>query len=182
MPTGNFLNDTFGGGDSERFKIGEITNLYLVPRSKVISMTQVKSDFGSVNSVTDITLAPDAKFQEIGFDETTGTYTDVYKEANGSKYMEQAVNFSVSTGGIGANLKAEQILMGKYMALVVDGDGSLKLLGVTKGLKAATDGATANASDAGSAMTFTLTGKNLGFAADLVMDALDLDALLNKIV
>ena len=183
MPT-TFLNSAFGGASQAKFEMGGIAELYLLPLKKIANTVSVLDAFGATTLVTDINLDPLIKFQEIGFVEGTASYTDAFKPSNTKRYMELSLNFTVDASGDAAIAQAHQIqLTHDHVALVKRKNGKWYLLGKDFGMKASEANANSGAKrEDDSAMTFTLVGGNLGHAAEVIMPAIDLAAILNRVV
>lgn len=184
MPSSNFLNTPFGGASTVKFEMGGISALYLLPHSKLITTTDVLDAFGSVISISAMSVEALSKFQEIGFVEGSASYTDAYKPSNTKRYMELSLNFTVDASGAGAIDQAHQILLTrKHVALIKRKNNKWYLLGQSAGLVPADASANSGAKrEDDSAMTFTLAGGNTGFAAEVTMDATALNAILSRLV
>ncbi|WP_216689014.1 hypothetical protein [Hymenobacter siberiensis] len=184
MPTSTFLNSAFGGVSQAKFEMGGIAELYLLPLKKIANTVNVVDAFGATTSVTDINLVdPLVKFQEIGFVEGSASYTDAFKPSNTKRYMELSLNFTVDASGDAAIAQAHQIqLTHDHVALVKRKNGKWYLLGKDFGLKVSDGNANSGAKrEDDSAMTFTLVGGNLGHAAEVIMPAIELAAILNRV-
>jgi hypothetical protein len=183
MPTSNFLNTPFGGAGTAKFSIGGITELYLLPHSKLGALTATQDAFGNDTEITAIALATGATFQEIDFVEFSASYTDSYKLNNTQKYMEQVLNFTVNAAGADAIEQAHQILLNRrHVALARRKNGKLYLIGASFGLvptEGKADSGAKQEDDA--AMSFTLSGANLGFAPEVTLDATALAALVTRL-
>ena len=184
MPTSTFLNSAFGGTSQAKFEMGGIAELYLLPLTKIASTTDVLDAFNAVTAVSDITLAGTDKFQEIGFVEGSASYTDAYKPSNTKRYMELALNFTVDASGEDAVTQAHQILLTRHhVALVKRKNNKWYLLGKDYGMTPSESSANSGAKrEDDSALTFTMTGGNLGFAAEVTMTDSAIAAIVNRLV
>lgn len=183
MPSTNFLSAPFGGASTAKFEMGGISELYLLPHNKLLSTTNVLDAFGSVVEVSALALASGSTFQEIGFVEGSASYNDGYKPSATKRYMELALNFTVDASGNEAVEQAHQILLTRrHVALVKRKNNKWYLLGQSDGLVAGESSANSGAKrEDDSAMSFTLTGGNLGFAAEVMLTPAELSAVVTRL-
>lgn len=184
MPSSNFLSTPMGGSSTAKYDFGGVSELYLLPLTKLTSTTDVLDAFGTVTSITGMALASGVTFQEIGFVEYTAGYTDAFKLAGTKKYMDVTLSFTVDVAGAAANEQANQIILTrKHVALVKRKSGKWYLLGQTDGLIPTESSANSGLKkEDESSMTFVLNGGNKGFAAQVIMDEVALKAMLTRVV
>ncbi|TXK18381.1 hypothetical protein FVR03_24045 [Pontibacter qinzhouensis] len=165
-----YLNSAYGSISSE-FNAPGISRVALIEKAKVASAV------GGLD-ITALTLETGALFQEIYFMDDSATYTQELVSSTGAKYVNQTLNFRVESDELS---KAHEVILGRhYVALIRKNNGKWTLLGQTNGLK--TTAATANTTgDDDANLSFTLSGKNLGFGANVLLSDSDVEALINTV-
>lgn len=170
----SYLNTTFGNDVAAEFSIAGINRLAVMEKALLESVTG-NSDMTVISGMT---LEASAKFQEILFAEESANYTQELVKSTSSRYITQTLNFRVESDEL---TKAHAIILGrKYVALIKTNSGKWKIFGLSNGLN--TSAATLNGTDEDSNMSFTMTSKNLGYAATVSMSDSALDALINATV
>lgn len=95
--------------------------------------------------VTKITLPTGQKFYKLTAVEGTGSFSDtLLSGGNGGKYRQHTVNSTVTDDGDALNGQADALSLGKFIAVTVSKDGSIRVLGRTSGLSAPAGGADLN--------------------------------------
>lgn len=170
-----YLNSTFGAITSAEFNIAGINRLALIEKAKLATITGGGSAGADITAITTDTVGD--KFQEIFFAEDSATYNQDLVKNTSSRYINQTLNFRVNGD---ENAKAHSVILGPYyVALVKKNDGKWMLFGQTNGLSCTA--ATKNGVDEDANYNFTLTAKNLGFAANIAMTESELEALINSV-
>lgn len=183
MSNSNFLNQPMGGAGTSKFGTGGLVHVFLLPHSKLGTITGTKDAFGNYLTITGIAPTTGATFQEIDFVEFSAGYTDTFKRNNTQLYMEVALKFAVNASGGAAVEQAHQIyLTRRHVALALRKDGKLVLLGQSFGLiptEGKADSGAKQEDDAG--MEFTVSGANLGYAPEVILTDVELAAIVTRL-
>lgn len=171
-----FLNAPFGSQTGEKYSTGGVAQVFLIPKTKVLAAASTLDGTGTKNVVTGFTLASGATFQEIVCVEDTAHLDQAFKLGTSRKFVTQTLGFTVAESGAGAVEKTNQIVLPKsHVAIVKVRDGLTYVAGLDFGLKASEVNNNSGAKgEDDAALTFVLTGNNLGYAAELQVAPADL--------
>lgn len=105
----------------------------------VAGTIQYKKDVDG--QITDIVLPEGEKFYKVGAGDNTISFTDaLLVGGNGGKYRQHTINAVVGSADIDVLNQADALSLGKFVGVVLDKKGKLRLLGRTSGLGAPAGG------------------------------------------
>lgn len=148
------LNKDLLRSTSCSYNLPEVKDIWLANYTDVTDVDVASGDCGEV---TAITLASGASFYHIEPAKNSVTFTDeLVVEDNGNKYRTQTLTFN-PTGGYDACMRdvLDAFSLGRFVGVVVDGNGNWLMLGRIGGLEAST--ATLQGGGDTNGITVTLT-------------------------
>lgn len=145
-----------------------LANYYPANNSETVVEGTIQYTQNADGVVTGIKLPAGEKFYRLGAGDGTISFTDALLQGgNGGKYRQHTVNAVNGSGDLDVLNQVDALSLGKFIAVVLDKKGKLKLLGRTSGLGAPAGGADYNsgAQDAdASGWTFIQQGVSMEHA------------------
>lgn len=126
--------------------------------------------------ITEVANPTGVAFFEFDYEKDTASYTEELQTGGANTYINQTVQFTISSIQAEEVDFLEQFSLGNYICAVQRADGGCFMLGLDsgEGIKAETivnsSGAT---KDDEAAAVITLTGGNLGYATPVCIDTMD---------
>ncbi|MBF9237446.1 hypothetical protein I2I05_08550 [Hymenobacter sp. BT683] len=181
----NFLTSGIGNTSASTFEMGGLNFLGLLPYKDFVGKHAVVqgTESNSVIAISGMSLTTDHKFVEIGFVEGQASYTDAYTPSNTKRFMELTLNATVDTSGKEAIDRVHNLLLQrKVVALVQRKNGKWYVLGQSDGLVPAPGNANSGAARGDdSGITLSFTGGNRGFAAEVTMTDIEIEAVIDRL-